>query len=247
MGANAMSGLPDYFDRIYVINLPARTDRRREMAEQLAKVNLGFDDPRIGLFSAIHPDHAAGFESIGTRGCFLSHLEVLRDARHNSFDRILILEDDLNFTPDFLQRCPAALSALAARNWELFYGGYQFPGKSVPPAGADGLAVVASVQPVQTAHFLGFQQPVIARMIEFLEALLRRPAGDPDGGPMHVDGAYTRYRQLHPGAVTLAAVPELGYQRSSRTDIHDLRWFDRLPVIRETIGGLRRVKNSLRP
>jgi hypothetical protein len=62
---------------------------------------------------------------------------------------------------------------------------------------------------------------------------------------MHVDGAYTWYRRLSPEDVTLAAVPELGHQRSSRTDIHDLRWFDRLPLVHDTVAGLRRLKNMI--
>ena len=35
------------FDRIYILNLPERADRRTEMAGELARIGTGFDDPRI--------------------------------------------------------------------------------------------------------------------------------------------------------------------------------------------------------
>ncbi len=56
-----MSVLPDYFDKIYVINLATRTDRKKEMDEQLARINRSFDyrKKRIKLFAAITKRSAA--------------------------------------------------------------------------------------------------------------------------------------------------------------------------------------------
>ena len=62
---------------------------------------------------------------------------------------------------------------------------------------------------------------------------------------MHVDGAYNWYRRLHPSELALAAVPELGYQRSSRTDVHRLGWADSTPLVKDTIAGLRRLRNRV--
>jgi len=50
---------------------------------------------------------------------------------------------------------------------------------------------------------------------------------------MHVDGAYTWFRRTHPTRRTWVALPELGHQRQSRTDIHPLRWYDRWPLVRD--------------
>lgn len=240
-----MLELLDYFDKIYVINLPSRTDRKKEMDEQLARVELSFDHPRVCLFAGIRPEDRGGFASIGARGCFASHLEVLRDAQRNDLSRILIFEDDLDFAPEFAERSPRIVDALGTRKWTFFYGGYEID-TALAATDANGLSIIASGQDVRTAHFLGVQQPAIGRLVVLLETLLTRPAGDPNGGPMHVDGAYNWYRRLNPQDVTLAAVPELGRQRSSRTDIHDLRWYDRLPLVREAVAGLRRMKNMNR-
>jgi GR25 family glycosyltransferase involved in LPS biosynthesis len=40
-----MSEPLDIFQKIYVINLAARTDRRREMQEQFDRIGLRLDDP----------------------------------------------------------------------------------------------------------------------------------------------------------------------------------------------------------
>ena len=63
---------------------------------------------------------------------------------------------------------------------------------------------------------------------------------------MHVDGAYSRFRADNPDVRTFVAMPELGYQRPSRTDIHALRWFDRLPIIKDAVQAARQIRGSKR-
>ena len=98
METRNLDGLTRVFDRIYVINLAERADRREEMSEQLARVGLSFDDPSIELFEACRPQSAGDFPSIGARGCFLSHFGVIENAVSNGYDSILILEDDMDWT-----------------------------------------------------------------------------------------------------------------------------------------------------
>ena len=234
----------DYFQQIYIINLAHRSDRRLEMATQLNSIGLSFHSHNIMLFPAVRPDNSAGFPSIGARGCFLSHLGVLRDAAAKGFDRILILEDDLNFSVGFTERIGGITNALELGDWDIFYGGY-FLTSALPKLPA--CTEVARIDPtfeIQTSHFIGFQGDAIDKASKFLDTLLSREAGDKDGGPMHVDGAYNWFRRIYSDQTTLLAVPELGYQRSSRTDIHVLRWFDRLPGFSQTVAGLRSLRNK---
>lgn len=236
-----MVALLDYFQRIYIINLPSRTDRKREIQVQLSKIDLGLDHPQIELFAAVRPDEAGGFPTIGTRGCFLSHLGVLKDAQKRELETILILEDDLDFSSDFLERVTGILDSLAKSEWGVFYGGHQIF-SPITTMYNEALAIAPPADIVQTAHFIGFKQPVITLMVDYLEKILTRPAGDPEGGPMHVDGAYSWFRKQHPDIVTLLAIPELGHQRSSRTDIHELRWYDRWAGFRELSEIARKLK-----
>jgi hypothetical protein len=227
------------FDRIYVINLPFRLDRRREVEQQLLAVGLSLQSPRVRLFEAVRPADAAGFPTVGTHGCFLSHLGVLRDAA--GLSRILILEDDLNFSRDFLAQAPSMFEALSAdRGWRFFYGA-----NSAKLPQGQGLLPLPPKVPLIGAHCIGIQGDT-APIADFLAAMLTRPPGHPDGGPMHVDGAYSCYRAAHPDEPALYACPDLGYQRPSRTDIHDLAWYDNVAGVRDVAFALRRFKWTLR-
>ena len=235
--------LLDYFQQVYVINLPHRQDRRREMTEQLEKIDLSLDSPGIRLFEAVRPEDPGEFPTIGARGCFMSHLGVLRDAQKNNLERILIFEDDLNFETDFIARTAEVIAALEETDWSVFYGGYSM--EPLPqPAGERAVLQAAPSDAIQTTHFVGFRGPAIGEIIEFLEAMLERQAGDSEGGPMHVDGAYGWFRHKFPSRITMLAVPQLGYQRSSTTDIHRRRWFDRMPGTSHASSWLRRLRNK---
>lgn len=231
----------DLFDKIYVINLASRTDRRAEMAEQFRRIGLSLTSPTVRVFPAVRPDDAGAFPSIGARGCFLSHLEILRDAVAAGVERILILEDDLNFVADFIARATEVMARAAAPECTIFYGGYEI---ETGQASGTGLVEIDPTVGVRTTHFVGLQRAAIVGAASYLEILLGRPAGHPEGGPMHVDGAYSWFRRTHPQFRTWIAAPELGYQRASRTDIHDLRWFDRVAGARELVALLRRVRNG---
>lgn len=60
---------------------------------------------------------------------------------------------------------------------------------------------------------------------------------------MHVDGAFSVYREQHPDFITYLANPSLAGQRSSRSDIAQGRWFDDITGLRDLIALLRKTKN----
>ena len=227
----------DYFDKVYIINLPSRQDRRREMEEQLHKIQVDAHDPKIYFFPAVRPADAGEFSSIGARGCFSSHLGVLKHAQENGYKRIVILEDDLDFSSNFLMRIQSTISALEKEEWCIFYGGYlnDLPTGDMQP--------ISCQNGVAATHFVAFQQPEITNLVQYLTRMMGRKGGDPEGGPMHVDGAYSWYRAQHPDSTTLVAVPPLGHQRSSRTDIHQNKWYDNMPITSHLVALLRRFKN----
>ncbi len=230
-----------YFDRIYIINLPHRMDRRKEMEEQLSKVNLAIDDVHLRFFPAIRPMDPAGFPSLGARGCFMSHLAVLIHARDLGAKNVLIIEDDCNFAKDFEIRLAEIHSALQSGAWDLFYGGAlnEVDAKKLKNSWLD------STQGLMGSHFIAVNGPCIARLIDYLEAMLKRPDGHPDGGPMHIDGAYSWFRAAHPELKTYLATPELAYQRSSATDIHQRSWYENFPIVGWVLSQVRRAKNKI--
>lgn len=233
-----------FFGQVVVINLISRTDRRAEMSEQLQRIGLHFGAPALHLYTASKPAVAAGFSSLGAHGCFMSHLAVLRHARDQGASSLLILEDDLNLCADFKVKFDTLAQTLAQHDWGMWYGCYDLD-TALTPASAP-LTQVDSLRPIGTSAFLAINGHHIAALVAYLEAMLQRPSGDPLGGPMHIDGAYCWFRRAHPEVSTWLAHPALGRQRSSRTDVHALRWFEQWPWSARLTALLRRWRNRLR-
>jgi glycosyl transferase family 25 len=93
------------------------------------------------------------------------------------------------------------------------------------------------------AHMMGFSAAVLPDLVAFLESM----TPEADGIRQPIDGAYVSFRRAHPAVATRFAVPPLGRQRPSRTDIATPNWIDRAPVIRHFAGLARRVKRMLQP
>jgi len=140
-----------YFD-IQVINLPSRADRREDFGRELAAAGMSYADVR--LFSAVRPDDANGFPSIGTLGCFLSHLGALRAAEPGR--PVLICEDDLNFSRDFLPRIGTIVERLRRDEWGVFYGGHDTFGEPVRD-----MEPFPSDKGIRFAHMIGFNADVV--------------------------------------------------------------------------------------
>ncbi|MBL4762521.1 MAG: glycosyltransferase family 25 protein, partial [Gammaproteobacteria bacterium] len=188
--------LLDSFDHIAIINLVHRTDRRREMTQQLARLGLDFDHPAVSCFDACRFEDSAGFQTAGARGCFHSHLGVWRDALARKDRSVLLLEDDLDFCVDVETNLPAVLEALSSQDWSVFYGAMLKWEAASPPTSP--IALARPEESVMGGHFVAMRGEAIARLVDYLEAILMRPPGSPEGGAMHVDGAYSWFRAAHP-------------------------------------------------
>ncbi len=240
--SSAGSLLLDHIGPMRVINLPHRTDRRREFVASMASAGLSIDDPRVEWFPAIRPDSFEGFPSIGARGCFLSHLQILRDAESKGLGGVVVCEDDLDFCSTLPNRVLSLLRGLDALPWQMVYAGHAGLPDDLQPHSDSGLWQLDKDIKVRGTHFLMYRQEVFGQLISYLEAMLARRPGDPAGGPMHFDGALNHFRRDHPELIVLAAIPALGHQRPSRTDIHQLSFMDRCPGLRNLSDLARRAK-----
>lgn len=218
---------------IFVINLTHRVDRRKAMQKQLSRIGW-----RGEFFPAIRPDSAAGFPSIGARGCFLSHLELLRHARDANAKLLVILEDDLDFRVDFEDRWRTATAELEKSEWSIFYPGHALD--HLPR----GLSLIPPDRGIRCTHFMVIKGDAIPEIATGLERILSRPPGHPQGGPMHVDGAYSTIRKQNPALATYAYFPILGHQRPSRTDVGELKWFDRVGVLTPIVNIARKLRTA---
>lgn len=229
--------LADCFSRTYAINLPERRDRREALLEELRSIALHPEPGRLELFPGVRPETAEGFPNRGVRGCFLSHSGVLRRALDEKLQSVLVLEDDVAFSPLLRDRIETIRRELREQTWGFVYLGHPL---RVAPAG-DSRCLVPYGGGIVTAHCYGVHASVLPALVEFFESIPRRAPGHPDGGPMFPDGALSFFRARHPEIVTLVAAPSLAHQRSSRSDLTP-RWFDRIPGLREAAGFLRTLR-----
>lgn len=227
--------LLDTFDRICIINLPERTDRRRDVARELRRLGVSIDGDRVRFFAATRPAGPGDYPSTGARGCFLSHLQVLREARADGVQRLLVLEDDVMFTAA-MSRARALAEPLRDSSWHLAYPGHALAARPGP------LRWLATTEPLVCAHCYAVHERAMDTVIAHLEACMARPVGHPLGSPMHYDGALTLLRRQRPELITLLASRSLAGQRASRSDIIGPSWLDRLPAA----ALLRSLKNAAR-
>jgi glycosyl transferase family 25 len=78
--------------KIFYINLDERTDRKDNFEKHMKKYDLEFE-----RFSAIKDNY-------GAFGCAKSHLSVLKYAKNNNLENVIIMEDDIafNMSPEML-------------------------------------------------------------------------------------------------------------------------------------------------
>jgi len=232
-----MTKITDYFQGVYAVNLPERKDRRQLIVKELEAAGMPLTPSRVEIFPAIRPDEAGGFPSIGARGCFSSQVAILKQAKQEGLSNILIVEDDLEISAKFRTDQAVILEQLCQQDWDFAYFGH------VEEVGEKSLvALVPFSDGVMTTHFYAVNGRIFDRLLRFLEEVQQRPPGHPDGGPMHLDGAYSTFRARNPDVVTLIASPNLGWQKSSRSDIYPNPWFDRVPGIMQLAGAARTSK-----
>lgn len=221
-----------HYDHIEIVNLPQRTDRRREMEREIANLNISTP---VSYFPAIKMEDRGPFLRVGSHGAYLSHLEILKDAADRG-GSVLILQDDCQFLPEARDfQFPAGT--------DIFYGGYS----ASDPDDLHDSNIIG-------AHFMGFSAAAAGKAAKYLEALLdpafppepnaaKAPGFNPAIRPP-IDGALVWFRRLHPELRTEFAM--LSKQRSSRTDIGDLSLIDKLPIPRAVAGILRKARSLLR-
>ena len=236
-----MTKITDYFQAVYAVNLPERKDRRQLIVKELEEAGMPLMPHKVEIFPAIRPDEAGGFPSIGARGCFSSHVAILKQAKQQGLSNILIVEDDLEISPKLRTHQAVIVEQLCQQDWDFVYFGHVEEVEQKPP-----VALVPFSKGVKTAHFYGVNGRIFDRLLRFLEELQQRPPGHPDGGPMHIDGAYSTFREQNPDVVTLIASPNLGWQRSSRSDISPNPLLDSVPGLRQLAGAARTTKTLLK-
>lgn len=112
----------DRFDKVYCINLDKRTDRLEKFQNQVVKYDLG-SYTRISAVdgNTLKINDYTNRLNPGELGLVLTNLEIIRDAKKNQYNSILILEDDCSFSEEIL-KIEDYFSKLPP-NWDMIYMG----------------------------------------------------------------------------------------------------------------------------
>ena len=122
-----MSHLKQHFDRIAIISLPARADRRTRLMAHLVESALAgpADVTWVEAVDGSAADVPAWWEAgEGAWGCRASQHATIAAAQQDGIERLLILEDDAVFHPRAAEWLPQIMDLLPA-DWDLFFLGGQ--------------------------------------------------------------------------------------------------------------------------
>ncbi len=122
-----MTKFSDHFDRTVVLSLPECGGRRARLMHNLRECGLA-EHRDIFWQDAVdgrrEPRPAWWTQGPGAWGCRASHLAVLRAARRDQLESVLIIEDDACFHPRAAEWL-AMLVPLLPADWDLFFLGGQ--------------------------------------------------------------------------------------------------------------------------
>ena len=114
------------YDKIYIINLEHRKDRKDSVIEQLEKEGItnyefvnavnGIDSAILKKFKKIRKN-GSKIGTPGHLGCLLSHKKVLLKAKEDNVKQFMILEDDIILKDGFINR----LNSISLPEWECIY------------------------------------------------------------------------------------------------------------------------------
>lgn len=231
--------LINYFEYIYAVNLPERTDRRSYIENELTKLNNDNTKNKLIIFPGLQFQEKGEFPNSGVRGCVMSHFTILNIAQKENFKNILILQDDCCISKLFWQKEEEIMNELANTTWDIAYLGH---GADILKQSKSYFIAADPQQTILLTHFCAFNNRVLPRLLDFMTQVMQRPANHPEGGPMYLDGFMNVFRYQNPDVVTLLATPSLGWQRCSRSNLTPT-WFDRYPVLYPVAEKLRTLKN----
>lgn len=227
------------FPAIDIISLRSRIDRRRRVLQQLSE--LGIDPEAFGVrfFDGMRFEDPDGFPHRGVRGCFNSHLSLLKICGESGRPA-LIMEDDVSFQNGSLTAASWLPEKLVSTDWDILYFGALH--SDVTPKPGFNLHTGDLIG----SHCCAFKPAVAKRLAQYMEDRLTRPYGDPMGGKGFYDAASNDFRAQNPEVKTFLVSPFMATQFSSRTDLGTEKWYDRVPGLKSAAELARSARSGVR-
>lgn len=242
-----MSGMQgSCLERAYVINLDHRQDRWVQTAKNLEAVGIvaerfsAIDIARLTAEADLPPralreflarvdgaSDVAEHKLMSTWACMRSHLALIRMAKAQSLESILIIEDDCDFEPYARAVLARLVQQLKGHSWQMLYLGGTLKKGSRYVRRSENLV---SVSRVRLAHAYLVHSSLYERILQ------EAPAS---GLPL--DWYYSEC--LHANAQVCMVKPDLAFQRFY--DLSDIEQVERRPKLK-TRRALKRWFATLR-
>lgn len=200
------------FDRVVVISLRHRQERLAAFRARWAAARPGMVAEVCDAVDGQREQMPDGWSATaGALGCYRSHQAVIRQALDDGVERLLVLEDDVTFVHDFIERLDGL--AIPADCEQLYLGGEHL---RKPLPGPPGFVRGRNVNRTHAYAVLG------RRALVTLQEHLRWDQAA-WGAKHHVDH---RYGELHEagGIVVYAVSPWLCGQAAGASDIDGKTW-----------------------
>jgi GR25 family glycosyltransferase involved in LPS biosynthesis len=205
------------FGAVRYINLDKRTDRKKEIEGELRRMGI----ENFKRFPAVNHEKTE-------IGCFLSHLNLLKEARDKKHKNVLVLEDDFEFVvskEDFWK----FMDSIKDLDYDVIMFVYN------TQAHEDFNDKLIKVKSAQTAAGYLVNSNFYGALIENFEEAL--PKFIETGEHWHYANDQC-WKSLQPHSKWYAFRPSIGKVRASYSDIQGKQTND----YRSTIGGSRRSK-----
>lgn len=188
----------NFFDKVYLINLDRRTDRMNECEKEFKKYNIVYE--RISAFDGSKLEGNYTPLIRGEIGCRTSHLNIIKKAKEEGLNNILILEDDFEFCDDFESKFKNYINQLP-EDWQwIYFGGSHF---EEPTKVTNN---IYRVNKTYTTHAYAIKSEIYDKLIETLEIF---------------EPADVRLAALQKELNTYVTIPHLIYQRDGFSDIQN--------------------------
>jgi GR25 family glycosyltransferase involved in LPS biosynthesis len=116
-----MRSICSFFDKVYCINLEERKDRWDLCEEKFKEYGI----TNYVRFDGVKVNGNLSSKKLVQIGCAASFYNVFKDASKNSYEKILVLEDDFDFTvskDEIINNLDRAFKEMP-QNWDMFYLG----------------------------------------------------------------------------------------------------------------------------
>ena len=200
----------EYVDIIIYINLDKRVDRNNEIKAEFNRLEIPAN--KIIRLNAIE-------NKVGAIGCTMSHIKAMQMIQNNSWERILILEDDFNFI-DNIKNIDKAFDKFfnnfANNSWDvvnLSRGAYQ----DLVDIGFD---FVSKVNHVSTTSGYLVNRHFCDKLMENFKEGCKKMLMNPEPRLFAID---VWWQYLQKQSKWFIFNPSLGYQRDSFSDIENRR------------------------